>query len=172
MEEATNRAIFESTMLPHLDAAYNLARWLTSNSRDAEDIVQEAFLRAMRYFHAFNGGDGRAWMLTIVRNTCLTWHQRQKAESVVFDERTHSPDAAQSSPEHDLLRKAGITSLRSCMEALPLEYREVLVMREMEELSYKEIADVAALPIGTVMSRLCRARKRLEECMMAKAGKV
>lgn len=155
-------------IVPHLDASYNLARWLTRSSADAEDIVQEAYLRAYRYFDTFTGEDGRAWILTIVRNTCLTWHGRQKGESVLFDERTHSADSGLANPEQEMLRNAGIYSLKGCIESIPVEYREVLVMREIEELSYKEIAGVASIPMGTVMSRLSRARKLLQACMAVK----
>lgn len=168
MAEVTKVVLFENTMVPHLDAAYNLARWMTRNAQDSEDVVQEAYLRAFRYFDSFTGGDGRAWMLSIVRNTCLTWYRQKKSNSVVFDERTHTPESEQPSPEKAILQKASLRSLRDCMEALPLEYRETLVMRELEQLSYRTIADVTALPIGTVMSRLSRGRKRLGECMAAK----
>lgn len=158
-------------MVPHLDAAYNLARWITRNAQDAEDVVQEAYLRAFRYFDSFRGGDGRAWILTIVRNTCLTWRTRQNGEAVVFDERMHSPASGQSTVEAAMVQEASLHSLRRCMEALPIEYRETLVMRELEELSYRAIAEVTALPVGTVMSRLSRARKRLADCMGAKGEK-
>jgi RNA polymerase sigma-70 factor (ECF subfamily) len=155
-------------MIPHLDAAYNLARWITRSDHDAEDAVQEAYLRAFRYFDSFTGGDGRTWMLTIVRNTCMTWHRKQKKRDVVFDELMHSPDWEPETPESAALQESSLNSLRDCIEALPLEYRDTLVMRELEELSYRAIADVTALPIGTVMSRLSRARRRLEDCMAAK----
>jgi RNA polymerase sigma-70 factor (ECF subfamily) len=168
MDEAAKVALFERTMVPHLDAAYNLARWSTRNSQDAEDIVQEAYLRAFRYLESFTGGDGRAWILAIVRNSCVTWYRQQKGNSVSFDERLHGASSEQPTPEKALLQKVSLSSLRDCMGALPLEYRETLVMRELEEMSYKEIAEVASLPIGTVMSRLARARKRLEDCMAEK----
>lgn len=167
MKDAEERATFEQTMVPYLDSAYNLARWLTGNGHDAEDVVQEAYLRAFRYFDSFAGGDGRAWMLGIVRNTCLTWRSRQRDHSV-FDERMHSPESERASPENEALRRSGLNSLHDCLESLPLEYREVLVMRELEEMSYQQIAAVAALPIGTVMSRLSRGRKRLEDCVRTK----
>ena len=169
MKDAEERALFEQTMVPYLDAAYNLARWLTGNEQDADDVVQEAYLRAFRYFASFAGGDGRAWMLAIVRNTCLTWRSRQRDDSA-FDESMHSPESEQASPENEALRRSGLDSLHDCLESLPLEYREVLVMRELEEMSYQQIAAVAALPIGTVMSRLSRARKRLEDCVRTKQG--
>jgi RNA polymerase sigma factor (sigma-70 family) len=163
--------LFEKTMLPHLDSAYNLARWLTRNDPDAQDVVQEAYVRGLRYFDGFTGGDGKAWLLTIVRNTFLTWRGQQKSNSLVFDEHLHSPNARPSNPEEATIRSSSLRALRECIDALPLEYRETLVMRELEELSYQNIADVASLPIGTVMSRLSRARKRLEDCMTAKGEK-
>jgi RNA polymerase sigma-70 factor (ECF subfamily) len=168
MAETSKVALFEKTMVPHLDAAYNLARWITRNSQDAEDVVQEAYLRAYRYFDSFSGMDGRAWILTIVRNTSLSWYRQRKDEPLMFDERVHSAGSQQPTPETAMLQEAGLDALRNCMEALPLEYRETIVMRELEELSYRAIADVTAVPIGTVMSRLSRARKRLQDCMTAK----
>jgi RNA polymerase sigma-70 factor, ECF subfamily len=169
----TKAALFEKTMIPHLDAAYNLARWITRSDHDAEDVVQEAYLRAFRYFDSFTGGDGRTWMLAIVRNTCVTWYRKQKNSSAVaFDERMHSAEMERATPEKALLQKSSLSSLRDCIEALPLEYRDTLIMRELEELSYRAIADVTALPIGTVMSRLSRARRRLDDCMAAKGEQV
>lgn len=158
--------LFEEIILPHLDAAYNLVRWLTRNDLDAKDVVQEAYLRAFRFFDAYRGGDGKAWLLAIVRNTCRTWQQQRNRETsaVPFDEVAHSvnglaPDQEQSMVDQE---KAGV--LRACIETLPIEFREVLVMRELEEMSYQEIADALGVALGTVMSRLSRARKRLEEC--------
>ena len=171
IDDTAKLTLFEQTMVPHLDAAYNLARWLTRNELDAQDVVQEAYVRGLRYFDGFTGGDGKAWLLTIVRNTFLTWRRQQKGTSLVFDERLHSPDARSFSPEEATIRDSSLRSLRECMEALPLESREILVMRELEELSYQNIADIASLPMGTVMSRLSRARKRLEDCMTAKGEK-
>ena len=162
----SRREIFEEIMLPHLDAAHNLARWLTSNDQDAEDLVQEAYLRAFRFFDGYRGGDGKAWLLEIVRNTCRTWQRRQArgSGSVPFDERTHSGESAAPGPEETLAGRENLSVLQGCIEALPLEFREVLVLRELEEMSYREITAVTGLAIGTVMSRLSRARKRLEEC--------
>ena len=160
--------LFEEMMLPHLNAAYNLARWLARNESDAQDVVQESYLRAFRFFDGYQGGDAKSWLLAIVRNTCHTWRQREKhvASVIPFDEAAHSPSlAAVPSAEQRLLDEARADALRGCIEALPLEYREVLVMRELEEMSYRQIADVAGLAIGTVMSRLSRARRRLEECI-------
>jgi RNA polymerase sigma-70 factor (ECF subfamily) len=168
----TEIALFEQLILPHLNAAYNLARWLTRNESDAQDVAQEAYLRAFRFFGGYQGGDAKSWLLAIVRNTCHTWRQREKRVAAVipFDEAAHSPSlaaAGEGAPnaEEWVLRQARADALKSCIEALPLEYREVLVMRELEEMSYRQIAEVAGLAIGTVMSRLSRARKRLEECV-------
>jgi RNA polymerase sigma factor (sigma-70 family) len=162
---------FENIMVPHLDAAYNLARWLTRRADEADEAVQEAYLRAFRYFDSFAGGDGRVWLLAIVRNCCFNSHRRRKSDEVPFDERSHGVESSQSTPENELLKQITNRSLHDCIEALPVEYRETLVMRELEEFSYKRISDVTALPIGTVMSRLSRARKRLQDCMAAKGEK-
>lgn len=158
--------IFEEIMLPHLDAAHNLARWLTRNDQDAQDVVQEAYLRAFRFFDGFRGGDGRAWLLEIVRNTCRTFQRRESrgAATVPFDEMTHSAGTAAPGPEEKLAGQEKIGILRRCIGLLPVEFREVLVLRELEEMAYREIAEVTGLAIGTVMSRLSRARKRLEDC--------
>jgi RNA polymerase sigma-70 factor (ECF subfamily) len=154
-----------------LKSAHNLARWLTRNEDDAQDVVQEAYLRAFRFFDGFKGGDGKAWLLAVVRNTCLTWRRRQKSTlaDVAFDEAAHSSDVAMTA-EAGLVKAANLAPLRSCIESLPQEYREVIIMRELEEMSYREIADIASIPIGTVMSRLARARKRLEECVRLRKG--
>lgn len=167
-KESDKGARFESLMLPHLDAAYNLARWLTRRADQADEAVQEAYLRAFRYFDSFTGGDGRVWLLAIVRNCCHNAYRRQTGNEVLFDERAHVPEAATATPETALLQKTAARSLRDCIDALPPEYRETLIMRELEEFSYKQISDATALPIGTVMSRLSRARKRLQDCMRAK----
>jgi RNA polymerase sigma factor (sigma-70 family) len=166
MGRASTQARFEETALPHLNAAYNLARWLTGDAHDAEDLVQEAYLRAFRSFDGFRGEDGRAWLLAIVRNTCLTW-LRKKAErsTVEFDERLHSAADEFPDVERVLLNQAALGRLQGCLEALPLEFRDVMVLRELEELSYKEISEIVRAPIGTVMSRLARARKRLQGCL-------
>jgi RNA polymerase sigma-70 factor (ECF subfamily) len=166
MDAARKRALFEQTVMPHLNAAYNLARWLTRNGDDAEDLVQDAYLRAFRSFDTFQGQDGRAWLLAVVRNTCFTW-LRKKGErpTAEFDEQLHS--AADQSPnaESVLINQAALGTLQDCLEALPLEFREAIVLRELEELSYKEISGIARVPVGTVMSRLARGRKRLQECL-------
>jgi len=155
--------VFEQTVLPHLDAAYNLARWLTRDERDAEDVVQEAFLRALRHYSSFRGGDARPWLLAIVRNTFYTWrkHNRLPEEEAVLDEDKHPLADDSSDPEVLLLRETDRQLLRSALQQLPREFLEVIVLREFEELSYKEIAEVIQVPCGTVMSRLARARKRL-----------
>ncbi|HLJ16309.1 MAG TPA: sigma-70 family RNA polymerase sigma factor [Bryobacteraceae bacterium] len=160
---------FAETVLPHLDAAYNLARWLTRNQHDAEDVVQEAYLRALRFFDGFRGGDGRGWLLAIVRNTCYTWLERDRGRAhTELDEDTPCAECGPTNPEALLLEKLNAASVSACIEELPVEFREVIVMRELEELSYKEVAAAAGVPIGTVMSRLARARKRLEDCLTAR----
>lgn len=171
MDPARRLALFEQTVMPHLNAAYNLARWLTRNSHEAEDIVQQSFLKAFRSFDTFQGSDlqeGRAWLLTVVRNNCYTWLRRKGEQPLAeFDEQMHSPGDPASDSEAILLRRAALRSLKGCVEALPAEFREAIVLRELEELSYNEIAAIARVPIGTVMSRLARARKRLQACMEA-----
>jgi RNA polymerase sigma-70 factor (ECF subfamily) len=149
-----------------LNAAYNLARWLTRNEYDAQDAVQEAYLRAFRFFDSYRGGDGKSWLLEIVRNTCFTFHRRERRNvvSVVFDEAAHTPAVNPPNAEEALVEASKKHVMRSCIESLPEAFREVLVMRELEEMSYRQIADVAGVPAGTVMSRLSRARKRLEDC--------
>jgi RNA polymerase sigma-70 factor (ECF subfamily) len=157
---------FDQVVVPHLDAAYNLARWLTRNENDAEDVVQEAFLRALRFFGGFHGGNARAWLLAIVRNACYDWLRRNRPSeaSASFDEEVHSSAVDQDpTPEDLLIEQAGRHRLREALEALPLAWREVLVLRELEGLSYKEIADVAGIKMGTVMSRLARARSGLQQ---------
>lgn len=165
MDNEARLELFEQTISPHLPAAYNLARWLTRNEQDAEDVVQEAFLRAFSAFDHFRGGDGRPWILAIVRNTCFTWMKRNKnsLEAVAFEESHHSDPDAGINPEELVLRAADRQRVREAVESLPLEYREAIVLREMEGLSYKEIAGIAGVPLGTVMSRLARARNLLRE---------
>ncbi len=165
------QARYEQAVLPHLDAAYNLARWLTRNAHDAQDVVQEAYLRAFEFFDGFYGVDARGWILTIVRNTCFTWLRRNRVEetSTEFDEEIHSHDETSLNPEEQLLEKADRDHLHAALEQLPLEFREVLVLRELEGLSYKEIADVTGVPVGTVMSRLARGREHLKEALTRRA---
>ena len=166
MDEASAR--FEQMFLPHLDAAHNLARWLTRNGHDAEDLVQESYLRAFRFFGGFKGGDSRSWLLTIVRNTCYSWLQRNRRQELetVFDEEVHTGDAQVFSPEQPLLANADGQMLQQALEELPVTFREILVLRELEGLSYKEIAEIANIPIGTVMSSLARARSRLRQNLL------
>jgi len=161
--------LFEEVILPHLNAAYNLARWLTRNEHDAQDVVQEACLRAFRFFDSYRGGDGKSWLLEVVRNTCFTFHRREKRNvtSIEFDEASHTPSGSLPDAEEALIAAGRQTILKDCIEGLPDAFRGILVMRELEEMSYRQIADVAGLPPGTVMSRLSRARKRLEECAKA-----
>lgn len=158
---------FETLVLPHLKDAYTRARWLMRNDADAEDATQESMLRALRHFDGFRGGDARAWLLAIVRNTCHTWHRDRtgEAQAVVFDEELHSEAVAEAQPETDLILAADREDVRRALDALPAEFREVVVLRELEGLSYQEIAAVAEVPIGTVMSRLARARKRLAQAL-------
>jgi RNA polymerase sigma-70 factor (ECF subfamily) len=165
MTQHTNSINFEEIVLPHLDAAYNLARWLTRNAQDAEDVVQEASLRAFRFFDGFRGGNARTWLLTIVSNTYYTRQRQDRAQQLTtsFDEELHTDAAESQSPETLLLRNADRQLLSQALEELPLAFREVLVLLELEGLAYREIADVLGVPIGTVMSRLARARHRLRE---------
>lgn len=155
---------FERIVLPHLNSAYNLARWLTRNEHDTEDVVQESFLRAFRSFDTFVlGRDARAWLLTIVRNTCYTW-LRQNRPHELLTPLEEGPEFAIETgldPEAALIKKANSDRVRQALEELPFEYREILVLRELEDLSYKEIAQLVDIPLGTVMSRLSRARKGL-----------
>ena len=166
MRSQSQLRLFEETVLPHLDAAFNLARWLMHSDQDAQDAVQEAYLRTFRFFDGYRGGDGKAWLLAVVRNTCRTWQRRRLRESssVPFDEIVHSAETPHPDQEQNLVDGERILALRNCIEKLPLDFREVLVMRELEEMSYQQIAEALGLAIGTVMSRLSRARKRLEEC--------
>ena len=166
MDPARRLALFEQSIIPHLTAAYNLARWLTRNADDAEDLVQEAYLRAFRSFETFGGTDAKAWLLTVVRNTCFTWLKKKGGQPAVeFDEQVHSGGEESTNVETVLLNQAALGSLNDCLEALPLEFREAIVLRELEELSYKEISEIARVPVGTVMSRLARGRKRLQQCL-------
>ncbi len=165
LPEEEKLARFEQAVLPHLDAAYNLARWLTGREHDAEDVVQEAYLRAYRFFEGFHGADGRAWLLSIVRNTCYTWLERNRARQPVttFVEEKHSQALPDASPDRLLLQKEHQEMLHQALQKLSPEFREVIVLRELEGLSYQEIATIAHIPLGTVMSRLARARDRLHE---------
>ena len=166
--DSNKLARFERLVLPHLDAAHNLARWLLRNPADAEDVVQEACLRAFSFFHSFQGENGRPWLLTIVRNSCYTFLQKNKRLDTVteFDEQLHSPETETvADPETWIVQQPGREAIHKALEELPLEYREVITLRELEGLSYREIAEVTGAPLGTVMSRLARARKRLEQSL-------
>jgi RNA polymerase sigma-70 factor (ECF subfamily) len=155
---------FERQVLPHLDAAYNLARFLMRNDQDAEDVVQEAALRAFRFFDSFRGENSRAWLLSIVRNTAFTALKRNRMdeETVVFDEELHGEQIPPLDAGIALDRVQDQQTVRAAIEQLPAEFREAITLRELEGMSYKEIADVASVPIGTVMSRLARARRQLQ----------
>ena len=156
--EPSELARFEAAMLPQLDAAHNLARYLLRDDSAAADAVQDAYLRALRHFGGWRGGDARAWLLTIVRNVCRS---ARGGTDVEFDETLHSGDVAERDPAADLARSTARETLGAALERLPQEFREVIVLRELEGLSYKEIADVTGVPVGTVMSRLSRGRERL-----------
>lgn len=165
-------ALFEQTILPHLDAAYNLARWLAGNETDARDVVQESCLRAFKSFSRFRGGDARSWLLTIVRNAAYTALRKRGAREQFLDsEILDSVADTGPSAEQILERAANIEAVRAAIAQLPADYREVIVLREMENFSYKEIADMVGLPIGTVMSRLARGRRALQEFLVGGAAK-
>jgi RNA polymerase sigma-70 factor (ECF subfamily) len=157
---------FDTVVLPHLDAAYRLARWLMRDADLAEDVVQEASLRAFRYFRTFVGGDGRAWFLRIVRNTCYGWRrQRYHPPTDSFDDELHSSARPQSNPETLLLQIDDATLIARALSRLPDHYHQLLVLREREGLSYRELSEVIGIPMGTVMSRLSRAREALRSAL-------
>jgi len=164
---------FEALMLPHLDAAHNLARWLLRNEADAQDVVQEAYLRAFKSFSGFHGTNGRAWLLTIVRNASYTLLKRNGLVDLTtaFDEESYLAGDESISPATLLERAEDAELIREAMDELPAEFREILTLRHQEDLSYKEIAEIAQIPPGTVMSRLARARARLKECLAARLGR-
>src|ERR1700674_2689083 len=154
---------FEEVVLPHLDAAFNYARWLTKNDADAEDVVQDAYVRALRFFSSLRGEDARGWLLTIVRNTWYGRFPRRAGSPMVTvadEEADNRPDGSLD-PEAQLIQQQTVEQVRRTLETLPTDFREVLVLRELEGLSYKEIAAIVGIPLGTVMSRLARARERL-----------
>jgi RNA polymerase sigma-70 factor, ECF subfamily len=163
-----HRQRFERAVLPHLDAAYNLARWITRNDHDAQDVVQEAVLRAFRFFEGLRG-EAKPWLLAIVRNSCLSWLQvNRPADLSGFDDRAiEALPSEEEGPEMQTMRAVDRRMLNEAIAALPAQFREVLVLRELEDLSYKEIARIADVPIGTVMSRLARARRLLGESVRA-----
>ncbi len=169
MPQERNR--FEQLVMPHLDGAVNLARWLLRDRADAEDVAQESMLRAYRFFGQFRGGDARAWLLQIVRNSCYTWLEKNRPLELMteFDEELHLKPAA--NPETLAVQADDRERLQIALESLPPRLREVLVLRELEECSYKEIAEIAGIPMGTVMSTLSRARARLQRTLTATATK-
>ncbi len=163
---------FEEVMLPHLDAAHNFAKWLLRNEQDAQDVVQEAYLRAFKSFGGFHGSNGRAWLLTIVRNTSYTLLKKNRVVDLTtpFDEEIHAIGHESVNPATILQHSEDAELIREAMDELPAEFREILALRHQEGLSYKEIADIAQIPPGTVMSRLARARAKLKECLTARIG--
>jgi RNA polymerase sigma-70 factor (ECF subfamily) len=168
---------FEALVIPHLDAAYNLARWLTRNDQDAQDVVQEASMRAMRYFGGFRGDHARAWWLQIVRHTCYAWlRENRAAEVAVFDDDEQAwrevAAPATDEPHAIAVRNADRLQINQAIAALPVVYREVLVLRELEDMAYKDIARIADIPMGTVMSRLARARSLLRQALLPGARPV
>ncbi len=168
--EGQELASFEETMLPHMDAAHNLARWLLHNEEDAQDVVQEAYLRAFKSFGGFHGSNGRAWLLTIVRNTSYTLLKKNRAVdlTITFDEEIHVSGHESVNPATILEQSEDADLVREAMDKLPVEFREILVLRHLEGLSYNEIAEIAQLVPGTVMSRLARARGKLKETLAAR----
>lgn len=170
MKEQTR---FEQLILPYLSDAYNLARWMTRNPEDAKDIVQEALIRAFRFFEGYHEGSAKAWLLTIVRNTGYTWlrqNRAQEIENVFEDEALEVPERSPS-PEMQMIQSAHQELLHKALEMLPLEFREIVILRDLEGFSYKEVVAITGLPLGTVMSRLSRARTRLQREVMERAGK-
>jgi RNA polymerase sigma-70 factor (ECF subfamily) len=172
LREHDQHARFAQAVLPHLGSAYRLARWLTRNDHDAEDLVQEAYLRAYKAFGGFHGGDGRAWLLAVVRNTCYTWLRKHRTQELAtpFDEQQHGNGTEATNPERLFWQNVAGEMLHEALEELPVPYREVLVLRELEGFSYKAIAAIADIPVGTVMSRLTRARARLQQVLVGRLG--
>ena len=162
---------FEEIALPHLNAAFNLAFWLTGDSQDAEDIVQESYLRAFKFFDSYRGGNSHAWLLAIVRNTTYTWLRQNRMNEGLILLEDELPDTEMVGLESSFLQKADFKRLREAIAALPVEYREVIVLHDLEGLAYKEIASVANIPLGTVMSRLSRARDRLQKTLINRQEK-
>jgi len=167
--DSQDRARFEQLVLPHLDAAFNLSRWLLRGRADAEDVAQEAMLRALRFFRGFHGADARAWLLQIVRNTCYTWLEKNRSVDLTtqFDEELHPQPSV--TPEALAIAGDNRERLTHALEELPVRFREVLILRELEGCSYKEIAAITSIPIGTVMSALARARQRLQRVLTQSA---
>lgn len=171
--ERAELASFEEAIMPHIDAAHNLAKWLLRNEEDAKDVVQEAYLRAFKSFSGFHGSNGRAWLLTIVRNTSYTLLKKNRAVDLTtsFDEEIHVTGDESASPATIVEHAEDAELITKAMDELPTEFREILVLRHQEGLSYKEIADIAQVPPGTVMSRLARARAKLREYLATQIGK-
>ena len=170
MDEQDQPARFDAEIMPHLDAAYNLARWLTRNEHDAQDVVQEAFLRALKFFGGFRGGNSRSWLLTIVRNTAYSWLEKNRKHEplTLSDEQLSEVEDPAADAAAASIRNADRDAVRKALEELPVGFREVTILRELEGLSYKEIAEITGVPMGTVMSRLARARKELQKCLTAR----
>jgi RNA polymerase sigma-70 factor (ECF subfamily) len=166
--ETDERTRFEQATVPHLDAAYNLARWLTQDEHAAEDVVQEAYFRAARYFGSFRGGDGRAWLLAVVRRASFDWLAKQQSHAALaFDENLHDRDDESANPAFQAIRQCEQEAVRTAVAELPPQLREAIVLRELEGLSYQEIATVTEVPIGTVMSRISRGRQQLQRRLAA-----
>lgn len=175
MLEQSKTRRFERIVLPHVRAAYNLAWWLLRNEQDAEDVVQEACLRAYTHLDRFRGEEARAWLLKIVRNEGYDWleRNRRRERNISLDDASMDFPSNTENPENQAIRNVEIGLLHEGLESLPLEFREVLVLRELEEMSYREIAEITAIPLGTVMSRLARGRKRLQgwlQCRLDEEG--
>jgi RNA polymerase sigma factor (sigma-70 family) len=173
-----DNALFAAVVMPYLGDAYALARWMTGNRTDAEDVVQEACLRAFRAIRRYAGGNARAWVLTIVRNTALTWMAKSRPAALLVVEdlaeierqqaRSGNSGDCVADPETEIIARADAARLENAIAALPSPFRETLVLRELQGLDYREIAHVTEAPIGTVMSRLARARQRLVETLQDK----
>jgi RNA polymerase sigma-70 factor (ECF subfamily) len=167
VEALSQQTRFEQVVLPHLDSAYNLARWLTHDAHDAEDVTQEALCRALRFFGGYRGGNPRTWLLKVVRNTCYSWLERhhKRPPLAAFDEEEHDAGSDALNPEKLFFRRADRQMLLEAIEALPVAFREAVVLRDLEGLSYQDIATVTGNPIGTVMSRLARGRRQLQRSL-------
>jgi RNA polymerase sigma-70 factor (ECF subfamily) len=170
LKDPSKSARFEQLLIPHLNTAFSLARWLTRDESRAQDVVQEAYLRAFSSFDSLRGADPRPWLLSIVRNVCYTLLRRQNASgsSTPFNEEFHEAPAEDCNPEELQLRSANLEVLRQALAQLPTEFREALILREFEDLSYKQISEVTGVPIGTIMSRLARARQKLQTILLEK----